>query len=362
MKMIKKTNVLVLLASLSMSFPVGCEFSRSIDSGPMDSGLVEQESQGKIFTSLEPANPEGEEQGLQLPDSQYPEPPGVQMPKDQSGSEQGIEIPAKPGEESNFAFSHVDRQVVDHLKSARDLLSRKDAAGAILELEKALYDDPSDYDSALLLGNVARRSKRMELATDAYMLCAQLEPDSPEPWLGMARLSLAQKQIDQAEQLAIRALDLKPGNAEANNLLGRIWLKRSHWQKAISFLRKAVELNPENIFYSNNLGFAYLLSRDFQSAVEILEPMANQPEVRAFMVNNLGLAYEGMGRLQDARMMFEKALQKKPGYVNAKVNLERMVQVAKQDSLTSSEEELEQADDMGTDEKTEDLILGDDDE
>ncbi len=357
-----KKYVLALVAWAIMIFSMGCELEPSYEEGILDSGEVDQ------VPMPDSSEPNGKEdlqvdiRKMSLGNKKHPEPLGTNLPKEHSMKD--IQKPTKPGEEFNFAFSHVDRELVDHLEVAHELMSRKekDVAGAILELEKALYDDPSDYDSALMLADIARGSERFELSTDAYMLCTQLDPDSSEPWNGLARLSLSHKQLDQAEQLAKRALHLNPKSSMANNILGRIWLERSHWGKAISYLRKAVELAPENIYFVNNLGFAYLLSRDFQSAVETLEPVSEKPGARAFMINNLGLAYEGMGRVQDATVMFKKAIGISPRYVNAKINLKRIVQVAKRDQAFSPDSEIDQANDQDTDGQPEDLIIGDDDE
>lgn len=249
-------------------------------------------------------------------------PPGVE-PEGTTGQpeaerEAGIE----------FAFPHADREPVDHLALARQQLTEGDRSGAMLELEKALYDDPADFSAASLLGVAARDSGRKELAVDAFLLAAQIDPDSDDPWLQLARMYFEDGDLEQAEQLARRALRLNPKRSLAHNVLGRIWLKRSHWQPAIKRFEKALELSPASVYYRNNLGLALLLKRDFQRAVEVLEPLAERDDVKAFMLNNLGLAYEGAGRLGDASTQFEGALEISPRYVNAQVNLDRMVQLA----------------------------------
>lgn len=254
------------------------------------------------------------------------EPLGPPGEGSQAPSPEEVDAPAKVGIE--FAFPHADREPVDHLALARQLLSSGEQAGAMLELEKAIYDDPADFAAASLLGTTARDSGRDELAVDAFLLATQIDPDADDPWLQLARMSIAAGELEQAEQLVRRALRLNPKRALAHNVLGRIWLKRSHWERAVFRFKKALEISPTNIFYRNNLGFALLLKHDFQQAMVVLEPLARQDGVKAFMLNNLGLAYEGAGRLQEASARYSQALESNPRYVNAQVNLDRMVQLA----------------------------------
>lgn len=254
----------------------------------------------------------------------------------------------------DIAFEHVDTQPVDHVLLAREMGAAGDRAAAMIELGKALYDDPEDYDAAFMLGRTARRSQKPELAAQAFLLAAKIDSEVAAPWLQLARLALDGRDNDLAEKRIQHALTVDPKLAEAHNLLGRVWLNRSHWHKAINCFEKAVTLSPDNRYYWNNLGYAYLLKKDFSQSVIALEAAVDVQEgevasIPAYMRNNLGLAYEGAGRLQDAIVEFKKALETKPGYVKAKINLERNVRLAKAeaevDEITTDELLIEAAPD-----------------
>lgn len=264
----------------------------------------------------------------------------------------------------DIAFEHVDAQPTDHVLIAQELIAAGDKAAAMIELGKALYDDPEDYDAAFMLGRTARRSNKPELATQAFLLAAKIDPEVAAPWLQLARLALSAKDNDRAEENARHALSVDPKLAEAHNLLGRVWLNRFHWHKAVNCFEKAVTLSPDSRYYWNNLGYAYLLKKDFFQAVIALEAAVDVQEgevasIPAYIRNNLGLAYEGAGRLQDAIVEFKKALETKPGYVNAKINLERNVRLAKAeaevDEITTDELLIE------TEPEDDDLIIVDPD-
>lgn len=265
----------------------------------------------------------------------------------------------------DIAFEHVDTQPTDHVLIAQELIAAGDKAAAMIELGKALYDDPEDFDAAFMLGRTARRSHKPELASQAFLLAAQIDPEVASPWLQLARLALASKDNDLAEKRIQHALAVDPKLADAHNLLGRVWLNRSHWHRAVNCFEKAVTLSPDSRFYWNNLGYAYLLKKDFSQAVIALEAAVEDgdedvPNVPAYIRNNLGLAYEGAGRLQDAIVEFKKALETKPGYINAKINLDRNVRLAKAeaevDEITTDELLIESAP------EDDDLIIVDPDE
>lgn len=263
----------------------------------------------------------------------------------------------------DIAFEHVDTQPTDHVQVAQEMIESGDRAAAMIELGKALYDDPEDFDAAFLLGRIARRGGKPELAAKAFLLAAKIDPGVASPWLQLARLSLAQKDNDEAEMRIRHALSVDPKLSEAHSLLGRVWLNRSHWHRAVNCFEKAVTLSPDNRYYWNNLGYAYLLKKDFSKAVIALEAAVeagDASDVPAYFCNNLGLAYEGAGRLQDAMVEFKQALEKKPGYVNAKINLERNVRLAKAeaeiDEITTDELLIESAPEDS------DLIIVDPDE
>lgn len=256
---------------------------------------------------------------------------GALPPPEVEAADVGIDL---SGSVPDFAFEHVDTEPTDHVQIAREQIESGDRAAAMIELGKALYDDPEDYEAAFLLGRTARRSQKNDLASQAFLLAAKIDPQEAAPWLQLARLSLARGDNDAAELRIQHALSVDPRLSEAHNLLGRVWLNRSHWHKAVDCFEKAVTLSPGNRFYWNNLGYAYLLKKDFQKAVVALEAAVggggeDASDVPAYILNNLGLAYEGAGRLQDAIVEFKRALVMKPGYVNAKINLERNVRLAR---------------------------------
>jgi len=322
--MMKNRNALVVLGAWALAFSLlACELDTP---RPMEAELESRSlDAGGLLLTEEIAPRLSEAQALARVDELLKE----EQAEEVGAQEEDVAMVEQGDLALALAFKHVDAEPCDHVATAKSLLAEGDRAQAMLELEKALYDKPRDKQAAMLLGVIARQSGDDDLATDAFMLAAEISPDDDLPWVQMARLTLEQGQIDDAEQMLRKALKLKSDRAESFNLLGRVWLGRSHWQRAILNFKQAMKLRPDSVFYRNNLGYSFLLMRDFGRAVETLEPLAQNTDVPVFMLNNLGLAYEGVGRIQDALAQFKSASERSPGYLKSKLNLERLVQVAK---------------------------------
>ena len=123
MNIAMKRKTLVLLSLTSLVFSTGCELEPAHDSARMDSGILEQSLQGEFPKAQKGEDVLANMQQAELTRFQHPEPLGVQLLDDSSNLQQEVQIPTKPGEESSFAFSHVDREPVDHMQSAKALSS-----------------------------------------------------------------------------------------------------------------------------------------------------------------------------------------------------------------------------------------------
>jgi len=303
----KKMTLLSALV-LGAFVATGCEW----DSEPRDGG----QKKAVEFHSISPQP------------ATVDEAPGVELVE---LHEPGVDEqePERSDQLMEVAFEHVDEQPTDHLAVARDYLEKHDNAAALVELGKALYDDPQDYTAAVLLGRTALRSKEIDLARKVFVLASLMDPDQADAWIYLGRIAIKEKNLNRAADWARQALSVDSQRAESHNLMGRVWLAKSHWERSIASFKKAVSLSKDNPYYLNNLGLAYLMKKNYNRAVEVLEGVVGNDAATAFMRNNLGLAYEGAGRLQEAISEFKTAIDLSPSYINAQVNLDRLVTLAK---------------------------------
>jgi tetratricopeptide (TPR) repeat protein len=231
---------------------------------------------------------------------------------------------------------------IDHLSRAQELREVGDAKSALTEARKALFDHPDDLDTLEEAQADARAARNFSLEADVDEKLARLEPDDAYPLIRAARARVSRRDFDGAVADADQAVARDEGNAEAFQALGRARLGQGKLPEAIKAFDTAVELNPDQGYALNNLGYAYLLANRNVDAVQALtRARALLPSV-AYVANNLGVALERTGDHEGALSAYDVATLLSPKYVKARVNLDRLRQVADaRDSVPPSPEQAD---------------------
>ncbi|HUM09963.1 MAG TPA: tetratricopeptide repeat protein [Myxococcaceae bacterium] len=212
---------------------------------------------------------------------------------------------------------------VDHLARAETLREEGDTAGALVEARRALADDAEDEGALSLIARLARASRQVTLAAEAYERLGRIDPEDAVPLVQAARMRLAAGNAEAAEALARSAVGRDEGNVEAWQALGRAQLSSGNLAGALRSLEQARTLEPSHGWVLNNLGFAYLRASRNPEALEVLERAAELLPEAAVVQNNLGVARERTGDLDGAQQAYARSALLAPKYVKARVNGER---------------------------------------
>jgi tetratricopeptide (TPR) repeat protein len=212
---------------------------------------------------------------------------------------------------------------VDHLARAEKLRDEGDTAGALVEARRALADHAEDADALALIAHLARASRQLTLAAEAYERLGRIDPDDAVSLVQAARMRLAVGNVEAAEALARSAVGRDEENVEAWQALGRAQLSSGNLAGAIHSLEQARTIDPSHGWVLNNLGFAYLRASRNPEALEVLERSAELLPEAAVVHNNLGVARERTGDLDGAREAYARSALLAPKYVKARVNGER---------------------------------------
>jgi Flp pilus assembly protein TadD len=227
-----------------------------------------------------------------------------------------------------LALSHEHLSRVNHLARARTLRELGDLAGALTESRRALYDAPEDMESLRTIARLGPLTGQSELAVLALEQLGRVNPEEASPLVQQARLLVSLSRFAEAIRVGEDALSRDPEDPEAYQVLGRAWLASGHLSEAILRFQQAVHLAPENGYALNNLGLAWLRANENARAAEVLARAAGLLPHVAYVHNNLGVAYERLGRTEEAQAAYSAATRLSPRYVNARVNSNRMSQVA----------------------------------
>jgi adenylate cyclase len=159
-----------------------------------------------------------------------------------------------------------------------------------------------------------------------------LDPEFARAIIGLAWVHLMEiifgsskspgESMEQAEELAQKALTLEPYLTDVYGILGYINLMKGQHEKAIAQHEKAVALAP------NGAEAHYFLAKSLtyggrpEKAIPFFEKALRlNPLSAGNYILNLGHAYRIMGRYEEALAEYEKAVHLMPSYLFANVNL-----------------------------------------
>ncbi len=140
-----------------------------------------------------------------------------------------------------------------HIARARGLMQAGDFAGASAFANLSLAADPSRVDDLIDLVVRFDKADQKELATDFFdrtyrILAAHRDafPNEGQPHNGIAWFAaLCDRQMDDAERDARRAVAIAPDNAAFIDTLAEVRFRQGHVKEAIELIDKALVLKPD---------------------------------------------------------------------------------------------------------------------
>jgi tetratricopeptide (TPR) repeat protein len=135
------------------------------------------------------------------------------------------------------------------------------------ELATALRSAPASGRPGALagVGRVFLQRSAWPLAAGAFRELIVLEPGNAEAhaYYGLALQQMGLEGLPALEE----ALRLDPGSAPARSMLGLHWLEQGQPQQAVLHLRRALDLDPQNSAFAASLAAAEAAAGDVQAAL-----------------------------------------------------------------------------------------------
>lgn len=163
-------------------------------------------------------------------------------------------------------------------------------------------------------GELLRAGGRMEEAMHVLSEGLEIMPTSHE--LLYARAMVAEKldQLHIVEQDLKKIIDQNPKNADALNALGYTLADRTgRYEEALGYIKKALELKPDDYYVIDSMGWVLFRLGHFNEAISLLsQAFALSEESDAEVAAHLGEALWSQGRKEDARAVWNRALEGSP--------------------------------------------------
>ncbi|MFO7568669.1 MAG: tetratricopeptide repeat protein [Smithellaceae bacterium] len=163
-------------------------------------------------------------------------------------------------------------QVILYLYLSSLQEDQKDMDGALQTLLAAGRLFPRDVDVHYALGMVYEKTDRLDESISAMEAVLKIDPEHADA-LNFIGYSWADRDmnLDEAEDLIVRALKLKPDSAYILDSLGWVHFKKKKYDSALLHLKKAHDLLPDDPTILEHLGDVYLKigrNREAQAAYQ----------------------------------------------------------------------------------------------
>ena len=199
------------------------------------------------------------------------------------------------------SIDEAERQYLDALQG------RLDNAAALLGLAQVSRLKGADVkETTLYLNRVAT------LSADAK---------SPESLYKFAMIALQVNMSDAAKAALENALKLRPNEPSYLVALGVVWIRKGNLFDAEKAFRQVIQLQPNNELAQIHLGYVLLNQKKYDEARLWLEKSARAASPMPEVFYYLGLVAQEQNDDAKAIELFEKAVQKLPNYVHARVAL-----------------------------------------
>ncbi|MFQ3657573.1 MAG: tetratricopeptide repeat protein [Anaerolineae bacterium] len=195
---------------------------------------------------------------------------------------------------------------------------------------------------------------RTSVWADTQTLWRDHLTDYPNSQTGLLNLSVGyfnDNDLQSAFQNLTRLVQINPNHYRGHRLLGLTYLRAQQYANAITMLERARQLAPDGVIdFGTQLGAAYfeeglrLFNQgDYVNALARYSQSLDYvpPDRVPVVLNNVGFTLQKAGRLDDAVMAFNAALELRPNYPLALVNLAETLLL--QEKYEESRDRYEQA-------------------
>jgi tetratricopeptide (TPR) repeat protein len=195
-------------------------------------------------------------------------------------------------------------------------------------LEAARRHSPQAPQLVLAQATILEEMGRFKEAKAIYTESLANFPDEAEIRfrLGYVEDKLGEK--DACISAMKKAVEIDPNHAEALNYLAYTWAEKGeNLSEALSFALKANALKPDNGYIVDTVAWIYYVMGDIKKSLPLLEKAANLSEEDPVIMEHLGDALSKLGRLDEAKRAYGKAVEK--GHESPEVINEKLQNISK---------------------------------
>jgi tetratricopeptide (TPR) repeat protein len=158
------------------------------------------------------------------------------------------------------------------------------------------------------MGAKALDGRRFEEARMYLEKAITKDPKHALAWNNLGRAYAGLDMLDEAEKAYKRQIEINPSDEYAFNNLGLLYHRQGHYEEAIDAYKKQIEINPFDQHVYRNLAASYAEMKKWDDAAAAYEKARALFHDSPFLVYRTGDMYLRAGKLDEARRLFDRAL------------------------------------------------------
>ncbi len=182
------------------------------------------------------------------------------------------------------------------------------AATAAQSFQSIIEDFPADARPHLLYAELLQNQGQLHAAGDQLEMALNIKPEIARNWAALAMIRLAEGRYDAVVSAATKALNIDILAKEARMSRAQAYQQAAQWQPAMEDYRELLKLMPDNPYILVGLGACLAGSGDFDAALLALNrALQIKPDfIEATL--NIGLVLASQGKNSVALDHFTKLL------------------------------------------------------
>lgn len=222
------------------------------------------------------------------------------------------------------AHKMLGRIYLRQLGEAQNAVSSASPSGnvldlAIAEFEKIVALEPADVEDRMVLGQLYTVKHEPKKAEEQFKTAQNIEPDSEEVVLNLARLYAESGDIEHAVKV-IEAVPVSDRTSKMEFALGAAYDQLKRPKDAIAAYRRAADIEPGDLHTMNTLAQALFSDGQYDEALKAYRNLAqaNPDDVNALI--RISEILRRQGKYEDALATIRKAVKKDPNSLEAGYN------------------------------------------
>ena len=213
------------------------------------------------------------------------------------------------------ARSAIDRAIALDAEDPSYLCIRADVLQGLKQYEEAIQDaqallqiDPDHWHSFEQMIDASVAMGRLGDAEDYARDLVRFAPEEPGALFVAAAFNLSQDRLDQALELADKALEIDAGNQRARRLRGFVLFSMRDLRRASEDLRQSASHYPNSVSTHCWLADSLLNSGEWEEAIDVAEHLIKIDPTHSHADYVRGQALLELGRFPDATAAFDELL------------------------------------------------------